>query len=163
MSLLSYPMPLERYCRLLPLLIGGILLSSYATTVIAGDKIYSWTDAQGVTHFSQQPPAEQGEVVTLSTQQLSPAKIGTVTPKRYSTTQADAATYSALSKQTQADKQQAELICKNARHSLSMLNTHPRLAHKDPQTGHQIILSDAQRQEAIKQAKSRIAQFCQPQ
>ncbi len=82
--------------RLLPLLLLSTLLatagaqesppdeaqSQDAGVTASGEKVYTWTDADGVTHYSDTPPPEaDAEAVDLSEQPLSTIETGPPGPE----------------------------------------------------------------------------------
>lgn len=51
---------------LFPLIAATLCAAAMTLTVHAGEKVYKWTDAEGVVHYGQQPPTEtQSEAIKV--------------------------------------------------------------------------------------------------
>ena len=139
-------------------LISAILVILYSPLGFATD-IYTWVDDNGVTHYSQQPPAGK-QAKTLNSQAIEPGKIGTVAPVQreekpeLSNAEQDAAAIKAR------DQAQAQKLCDSAKFNLDVLQTHTRLQRKDDKTGEPVRMTEEERQTAIKEQQERIRLFC---
>ena len=147
--------------QLLSALLLGLTLaaSSYSTNSNAGE-IYTWIDKHGVTHFSQEPP-ENTQSKTLYSEDIEPARIGSVAPtakKVVSDTPSKLAIQATAIKES--DAAQAKIICDNARHSLNVLTSHSKLNKQNKQTGKSVAMTEEQRQAAIKEQEQRVSLFC---
>lgn len=137
-----------------------VLLASLFSTYAHGTEIYTWVDEHGVTHYSQEPP-KHNQVNKIYSEDIEPAKIGTVSPK---------ATAKAKSEPTEleqsaiaikkSDKAQAKIICDNAKHSLNVLTSHSKLNKQSKESGESVAMTEEQRQAAIKEQKQRVSLFC---
>ncbi|MCE9854304.1 DUF4124 domain-containing protein [Shewanella chilikensis] len=57
------------------------LLALLGANAASATPIYTWVDENGVTHYSQEPPPQR-QATELDSQNLQPARIGTVAPQR---------------------------------------------------------------------------------
>ncbi|MCL1092624.1 DUF4124 domain-containing protein [Shewanella kaireitica] len=145
---------------IIAVLSGLLLLTSLFSNDVYATEIYTWVDEHGVTHFSQEPP-EQKQVKKIYSEDIKPAKIGTVSPK---------ATAKVISEPTEleksaiainkSDKAQAKVICENAKHSLNVLTSHSKLNKQSKESGESVAMTEEQRQTAIKEQKQRVSLFC---
>ena len=130
------------------------LLAGLSPLCMAG-QIYTWVDAQGVTHFdAQPPPGQQADVVKPSSpsgKTASPTRTGAIGDQK------------AIDKdvKNQIAEQQAQLktFCEQARRNLAQLQNNPRL--REEVDGELRRLDDAQRQERIGETKKQIGDNCQ--
>lgn len=139
---------------------GFVLFISLFSNDVYATEIYTWVDEHGVTHYSQEPP-KHNQVKKIYSEDIEPAKIGTVSPK---------ATAKAKSEPTEleksaiaikkSDKAQAKIICDNAKHSLNVLTSHSKLNKQSKGSGESIAMTEEQRQTAIKEQKQRVSLFC---
>lgn len=130
------------------------------STLAYATEIYTWVDEHGVTHYSQEPP-EQKQVTKIYSEDIKPAKIGSVSPKAPVTTKAEASELEKIATSIKgSDNAQAKVICDNAKHSLNVLISHSKLNKQNKETGESIAMTEEQRQTAIKEQKQRISLFC---
>ncbi|WOT05918.1 DUF4124 domain-containing protein [Shewanella youngdeokensis] len=143
------------WCFLYAILLITLLFS----LKLQAGEIYTWVDAQGVTHFSQQPPPHQKADKVFS-EDIEPKKIGSVTPVKSleAKTVSESEKTAAIIKQK--DAAQAKSICENAKHSLNVLMTHSRLTQKNNQTGDSVVMTEEQRQAAISKQQEKVSLFC---
>lgn len=145
-------------------LVSTFLLLGLSASSSQANIIYTWVDANGVTHYSQQPP-EDAQTPThtdkLYSDDLKPKQIGTVAPSSpIVKNQAQTDLEKTAAAINQADSAQAKQICENARHSLNVLTTHAKLNKKNKQTGEVVAMTEEQRQASISEQKERIKLFC---
>ncbi|MCL1142426.1 DUF4124 domain-containing protein [Shewanella gaetbuli] len=146
---------MKRFIQLLAIVTSSILAFSAFSAAI-----YTWTDANGVVHYSQQPPKGVNATI-ISSEDLQPKKIGTKTPTRFndgSVEESDLARSAKLIKEK--DAQQAKSICDNAKHSLDLLNTYTRLTKTDD-SGEEVTMTEEDKQSARAENEQRIKLFCQ--
>ncbi|GIU49389.1 hypothetical protein TUM4438_32900 [Shewanella sairae] len=129
---------------------------------VNANAIYTWIDDNGVTHYSQQPPASnQASSKKLYSEDIEPKHVGTIAPTK---SVADLNQPSELEQQAAAialaDKQQAQQVCKNAQHSLNVLTTHTKLTKKNSTTGELVSMTEEQRQAEIVEQNQKIKLFC---
>lgn len=142
---------MPRTLLLASLLLGGVGMAS------AG-QIYKWVDAQGVTHFTAQPPQATQSVT------IPPAKQPPAPPS------APATTAPAATEQTQADidarvrrelaqkeKERAD-YCLTVRTNLAHLRNNPRLRME--MNGEMRRVTEDERQAKIAEAEKTIAAQC---
>lgn len=124
------------------ILIGSIfsVLSLSATA----QTVYSWQDAKGVMHFSQQPPA-QGEyqLVTIRTNQAASALAA-------GAANAEQATAAALD----------PTLCQQARDQLTLLQSGQELFTKEANSEELRLLTDEEREQQILLANFEIKRRC---
>jgi hypothetical protein len=132
----------------------GLLIGLSPLSMAA--QIYTWVDAQGVTHFDAQPPPGQPATTVVtpsppSARPASPAGSGAIGDQQ------------AIDKNVrkQVAEQQAELnvFCEQARTNLAQLQNNPRL--REEVEGEMRRLDDTQRQERIGETQKQIADNCQ--
>lgn len=124
------------------ILIGSIF--SVLSLSVAAQTVYSWQDAKGVMHFSQQPPA-QGEyqLVTIrASQAASAVAVGT--------TNAEQATAVALD----------PTLCQQARDQLTMLQSGQELFTKEANSEELRLLTSEEREQQILLANFEIKRRC---
>lgn len=124
--------------------------------------IYKWVDAQGVTHFASEPPANQAaESISRSTYQPTSAPGTTLQPSLDSTAE-DSKTQAEIERDVrqQVAEETAALkkYCTEIRYNLAQLENNPRvLAEVDGKTTR---LSEEDRQARITQLKVAISERC---
>ena len=92
---------------------------------------------------------------------MEPAKIGTYVPQKKSSTKVETELEKSAKIINEKDKQQAKDICENAKHSLSVLQTHSKLNQQNKDTGETVAMTEEQRQAAIAENTERVSLFCQ--
>lgn len=139
-----------------------LLVSLLLASGMAGaSTIYKWVDKNGVTHYSEQPPAEDAQAQTLDAKKIEPKRIGFDSPKV--TTKQDA---EASEEQKNADlirqqnAQQADAICEQAKQNLEVLSNFNRVTKTDPTTNEPVVMSDDDREAALADSKKRVELFC---
>ena len=130
---------------LFPLIAATLCAAAMTLTVHAGEKVYKWTDAEGVVHYGQQPPTEtQSEAIKVQ--------------KGYSTAaEQDPAE---LSEEQKKEQQQAE-ICRAATQNFNALAGEAEVEQAD-EYGNVHTLSKEQRAEQMERAKAAKEQNCKP-
>ncbi|MDP9711917.1 UNVERIFIED_ORG: hypothetical protein J2X80_004010 [Pseudomonas fluorescens] len=132
-----------------------ILLISASPWCMAA-QIYKWVDAQGVTHFDQQPP--QGQSSTAVETPSSPTPIPAALPGSGALGDQKAID-DKVKKQVAEQQNQLKAFCEQARTNLAQLQNNPRL--REEVEGELRRLSDDQRQQRTDEAKKQIAENCQ--
>lgn len=133
----------------------ALVLSS---TAMAG-QIYKWVDAQGVTHFSEQPPQGQ-QANTVNTATPPPP---TPEPKPAPTFKdiADpqqAAADAKVKKEVAEQEAQRLKYCETQRNNLAQLENNPRVRVEDG--GEMRRLGEDERQQRIADSKKAITENC---
>lgn len=149
------------------ILASSLLITLTSVASVSANTIYTWVDDNGVTHYSQQPPSPTDSPTNsaftnkLYSEDIEPKRIGTVAPLKPITQNKQA---SELEKKAAAinlaDKQQAQQVCENAKHSLNVLTTHTKLNKKNNETGEVVAMTEEQRQASIAEQNERIRLFC---
>ena len=126
------------------ILIGSIF--SVLSLSVAAQTVYSWQDAKGVVHFSQQPPA-QGEyqLVTIRTSQAASAPALTA-----GTVNAEQAAAVAL----------GPTLCQQARDQLTRLQSSQELFTKEANSEELRLLTNEEREQQILLANFEIKRRC---
>ena len=126
------------------ILIGSIF--SVLSLSVAAQTVYSWQDAKGVVHFSQQPPA-QGEyqLVTIRTSQAASAPALTA-----GTVNAEQAAAVALD----------PTLCQQARDQLTLLQSSQELFTKEANSEELRLLTSEEREQQILLANFEIKRRC---
>lgn len=140
-------------------LVISLAALAFSTSLLAGT-IYTWVDDAGVVHYSQQQPSNV-DARKIYTEDMEPAKIGTYVPQKKSSTKVETELEKSAKIINEKDKQQARDICENAKHSLSVLQTHSKLNQQNKDTGETVAMTEEQRQAAIAENTERVSLFCQ--
>jgi hypothetical protein len=121
------------------LLFSLLILASISTIA---QEYYRWVDADGVAHYSQQPPAENPEAEQQSleqtplTQAIANSETSSETPETVNT-DADYSGTSAYGKDPE--------LCAQVLQSLQTMNEFENIVMTDPETGDGIYLSESER------------------
>lgn len=133
----------------------ALVLSS---TAMAG-QIYKWVDAQGVTHFSEQPPqGQQANTVNTATppppapeQKPAPTFQDIADPQQ-------AAADAKVKKEVAEQEAQRLKYCETQRNNLAQLENNPRVRVEDG--GEMRRLGEDERQQRIADSKKAITENC---
>ena len=140
------------------MLITSSLLLAMSGMALAG-QVYKWVDAQGVTHFSEQPP--QGQQATT---------VNTAAPPPASTEPKPAPTFDSIADPEQAAvdakvkqevaNQEAERrkYCEIQRNNLSQLENNPRVRVEE--NGEMRRIGEDERQKRIADSRKAIDDNC---
>lgn len=133
------------------LLFGGIGMAS------AG-QIYKWVDAQGITHFSAQPP--QGATVqTVPAAKQPPAPAAAAKPAQETRLPSQAEIDERVRREVAAKEQRRAEYCEKVRTNLANLHNNPRLL---TEVGNQTKrLTEEERQARIAETERAIAEHCE--
>lgn len=124
--------------------------------------IYKWVDAQGVTHFASEPPANQ-EVESINRQtyrpvsapkKTAPESIRDSSEPPKSQADIDREVRQQVAKETAALKK----YCTQVRYNLAQLENNPRVLAEV--AGETVRLSEEERQARIAELKKTIAERC---
>lgn len=126
-----------------------------ATTVLAQNTVYKWTDERGVTQYTQTPPS--------GTRNYEAVRMGSSGQQRSSepTQDADAgqAQAAATAPQTPADQERQE-YCDSARRNLAALESDVGVHLEAADGGEPTPLDAQQRAEQIEIAQRQVTLFC---
>jgi hypothetical protein len=143
------------------MIITSSLLLAMSATAMAS-QVYKWVDAQGVTHFSAQPP--QGQESTSVNTAAPPPKPDVVEEKKAAPTfesiadPEQAAIDAKVKQEVAAKEKERKKYCEDVRSNLSQLENNPRLRIEiDGETRR---LSEVERQKRIAEAQKSIAENC---
>lgn len=135
----------------------ALLLALLLPIGVAQAEMYKWTDKNGNTVYSQNPPPT-GNYQTLSAPPPPPADSGAAANQSAAGDEtgnkAPDKTVQKLSKQNAETRKK---YCEDAKKDLAIYQVYRRIKQKD---GSVIRLSDTERQQKINQAKQAIEQFC---
>ncbi len=143
-----------------------VLLAASVTLVcLAGEKYYKWVDAEGVTHYTLQEPADQAaQTVEVSKSPSAPTAAVAAKDQTKTATAGDSAPAPAESEQTpeqaaQVAAKRAE-NCAAARRNLETLDVHARVMVMDHKTGENRYISEEEHAQWRADSERQIAAFC---
>lgn len=143
------------------MIITSSLLLAMSATAMAS-QVYKWVDAQGVTHFSAQPPQGQ-EATSINTAvpapKPAPGKENTPNPTFKSIADPEQAAIDEKVKQEVAAKEvERKKYCADVRTNLAQLQNNPRV--RVEVDGEVRRLSEEERQTRISEAQKSISENC---
>ncbi len=142
-----------------------LLAASVTLVCFAGEKYYKWVDADGVTHYTLQEPADQAaETVQVSKSPSTPATTAAAKDTAKPAAADDSPPASATSEQTpeqaaQVAAKRAE-NCAAARRNLETLDVHARVMVMDDKTGENRYISEEEHAQWRADSERQIAAFC---
>lgn len=144
------------------MIITSSLLLAMSTTAMAS-QVYKWVDAQGVTHFSAQPPQGQ-EATSINTAVPAAKPAASETPKPAPTFESiadpeQAAINEKIKQDVAAKEAERKKYCADVRTNLAQLQNNPRLRMEVD--GEVRRLSEDERQARISETQKSIADNCQ--
>ncbi|WP_190278916.1 DUF4124 domain-containing protein [Dokdonella koreensis] len=148
--------------RLLPVVLSLLALPLVAGAAGNGGRVYTWKDAQGVTHFSDSPPpagvkaAKQITVRGDTPVTADAAAPAAAAPTDAATAAADGGASAPLTDSPEARQQ----VCAQARRNAELLEGPQQVSMDLKGDGASQTLSAEQRQEQLAQARERIAFYC---
>ena len=141
--------------------------ASLWTGALAAAEIYTWTDANGVVHYSQTPPPQgQGEAIEAP-EAYKPGSVS-VEPPAAETGAGEPTLTAAQARRQQMDEQreanrerraQNEQLCNLYRQRLEQLEPARRVFYTD-ETGQQVRMDDDQRIALIEEARTFVDENC---
>ena len=143
------------------MMITSSLLLAMSVTAMAS-QVYKWVDAQGVTHFSAQPP--QGQDATSVNTAAPPPKPAVAEEKKAAPTfesiadPEQAAIDEKVKQDIAAKEVERKKYCADVRTNLSQLENNPRV--RTEVDGEVRRLSEEERQSRISEAQKAIAENC---
>lgn len=151
------------------LTVAALLGSLLAAPVMAA-QFYKWTDENGVTHYSENPPpatAKSATEVKVQTRLPSGADAATqsLQKQRESSSKANAdATKGKQGNTTTApakeDASKNAERCKRSRENLAAMEEHGRVSETDDK-GEKRVLSDEEKNQRMDEARRLIKAFCE--
>ncbi len=120
--------------------------------------VYTWVDAQNVTHFSSEPPMQE-TAKKINTNVFQPQTLEkAVTEGSQSDTKSQAEINSEVRKQVATETAELKKYCTEMRYNLAQLENNPRiLANVD---GQPTRLSEEERQARITEVKQALNKHC---
>ncbi|HEX5843501.1 MAG TPA: DUF4124 domain-containing protein [Pseudomonas sp.] len=143
------------------MIITSSLLLAMSATAMAS-QVYKWVDAQGVTHFSAQPPQGQ-QATSINTATPPPKPAEPLEPEAEPTFDSiadpeQAAIDKKVKQEVAAKELERKKYCENVRTNLSQLENNPRL--RTEVDGETRRLTEKERQQRISDAQKAIATNC---
>ncbi|MDQ7986598.1 DUF4124 domain-containing protein [Pseudomonas sp. G34] len=144
------------------MILTSSLLLALSASAMAG-QIYKWVDAQGVTHFGEQPP--QGQQSTTVNPSAAPPPTTTTEAKPAPTFDSiadpeQAAADAKVKKEVAAQEAERKKYCETQRNNLAQLENNPRVRVEE-EGGEMRRLGEDERQKRIADAKQAIKENCQ--
>jgi hypothetical protein len=133
------------------ILLAGLSLA--ATASLASEHYFKWQDANGVWHYSQQPPPDgvESERINVSTGRAEAA------PQPADTTMADAG---ATAPNPEVEKRRRE-ACQAARANVATIEANPTVTMLNPD-GTQRTLTPEETQRQLETARAQVTLYCAP-
>lgn len=143
------------------MMITSSLLLAMSATAMAS-QVYKWVDAQGVTHFSAQPPQGQ-EATSINTATPPPKPVVAEEKKAAPTFESiadpeQAAINEKVKQEVVAKEVERKKYCEHVRTNLAQLQNNPRLRMEVD--GEMRRLSEEERQSRISESQKAIADNC---
>jgi hypothetical protein len=143
------------------MMITSSLLLAMSATAMAS-QVYKWIDAQGVTHFSAQPPQGQ-EATSVNTAVSAPKPTASEDKKAAPTFESiadpeQAAINEKVKKEVAAQEAERKKYCADVRSNLAQLQNNPRLRMEVD--GEVRRLSEDERQSRISKTQKAISENC---
>lgn len=137
--------------RYLALAMGAAVLLGTVATSAASKGYYRWTDAQGHTHYTQNPPPDQpAEFIRTGTSHATPALI------QVETAEGDHPDVEILEGLPEPDPE----LCRQAREVLESLDGYVRIRARKPDGTH-AVLTEADKEEQREIAREAIELYCE--
>lgn len=136
-------------------------------TCSAHAELHKWVDSSGKVHYSDTAPPSDSDEQKLKLPAAPAGSTGEAAPGK-SIFEREADLNKALKERQEADQQakqkqqdadRKKKDCENARNSLNSLENAPRIATYD-ESGNQVIMDDATRQQKIEDARKAANDFC---
>lgn len=157
-------------------ILAGAALACALSLPAAANQVYTWTDENGVTHFSdREPPDTETQVIDMAEK---PGGVTYSKPQEASETETEtgpadtpavepAPTPGQLRREqiaeSKAERRAAEAeenaMCQKQRELLARLEPARRVYYTD-ENGQEVRMDDAQRMQAIADTRNYIAQYC---
>lgn len=153
-----------------------VLAASLVTTAgLAGTEVYTWTDADGVTHYTDSPPSHgksktiqveevyrpgTSDVYNAPTTTAPSEETGSAPPAALSAAQQRREEINQKRQQEQAQQAEIDRLCKMHRDRLARVEPSRRVFYTDPTTGEQVRLDDEKRVAMVQESKDFISKNC---
>lgn len=159
-------------------ILAGAALACALSLPAAASQVYTWTDENGVTHFSdREPPDTETQVIDMAEkpggvtyskpQEASEAEAENGPAETAAAGPAPAPTPGQLRREQIAESQaerraveaEGNAMCQKQRELLARLEPARRVYYTD-ENGQEVRMDDAQRMQAIADTRNYIAQYC---
>lgn len=143
------------------MILTSSLLLALSASAMAG-QIYKWVDAQGVTHFGEQPPQGQQSTTVNPSAAPPPSTNAEQKPAPTFDSIADpeqAAADAKVKKEVAAQEAERKKYCETQRNNLAQLENNPRVRVEEG--GEMRRLGEDERQKRIADSKQAIKENCQ--
>ncbi len=146
---------------------GWGLLFALAAAGATAEAVYKWTDAEGVTHFSAQPPADrQAQQIQVE----APPPTGAAGAKEQPGKAADdgrpkdpaEGLAGPSAEELARQEEQRRQNCETAKRNLETLKTRAHVRIRDEKTGEDRYLTPEEHQQWQKDSALRIDEYCAP-
>lgn len=139
-------------------IVGSLLLALSSSTMAA--QVYKWVDAQGITHFSAQPPQGQAaQTLNTVTPPPKPAAAAEPDASESSASLVDQEKIDRKVKQQVAEQEaERKRYCETLQTNLAQLQNNPRVRVEE--NGEVRRLKEEERQSRIAETKQKIEENC---
>jgi uncharacterized protein DUF4124 len=138
-----------------------VLLAAGASASAA--QVYSWTDANGVKHFSDSPPPPNVNAQKIKVRGALTTDDGTqpaTAPEPKPPEQAPPSAASASAKAMLDSPENRARQCQMAKSNLSLLQSNFQVSAPPSEEGKTAVLDDAGRRQALDRATDQVAFYC---
>lgn len=138
------------------------LLITAGTLYAAGDVVYEWTDSNGITQYTQHPPATgeykqirlRGGAGATSTQPGAQESL-----EQLQKVKSEKQDQASLAEKQAADEKTRQEHCERTKAYLELLQTKPRISMKEGDK--YTVMSEEQKQATIKELQEKYEANCQ--
>ena len=134
----------------------GLLVGASA----AADTVYKWKDANGQSHYSQQPPDGVKKYETINSAGNNVVDSGDASAQPTADVASGKKDAAAAAGATPA-QQQRQQLCKQAHDNATLLTQHATVSTDLNGDGKQVTLNAAQHDQALKDANKAVDLYCQ--
>ena len=138
-----------------------LIALTLAGTAAQSDEVYKWTDANGIAHYTDQPPPQgtKFDRVKVGTDHVQPtadsAASAEPAPAKPAATSGNAAAANA-----DTPAQQLAKVCQQARSQLEVLQSNSPVSMDTKGDGTAVVLDEAARKAEIVKAQEAVASYC---
>jgi len=134
-----------------------VIFSFLGATTVNADQAYKWTDANGVTHFSDSPPPKDVDKSQVSRREIANAST-TEVPDSQNASSISSAEMAAGSAAEISPAGQLAQACATARSQVDLLESKHQIVME--REGKNEQLDDTARQAELAKAQERVAAYC---
>lgn len=142
-----------------------VLAASVAISCFATEKYFKWVDADGVTHYTLQEPADQ-EAQTVQVSSSTPKPVAASAGTKDKADAADDSAAQPPTKSEQTPEEAAEAAekrqdnCERAKRNMDTLADHERVMIMDEKTGENRYISAEEHAQWKTDSERQVAAFC---